>query len=373
MSATRPRPTAAFVRVFGLPATTLASAPGRVNLIGEHTDYNDGLVLPTAIPQRTSVELALCDDGLVSVYSDELSRDGQPQSYRLGDEARQGDWLDYVRGITWALQQEGWARRLRGLRLHISSQVPVGSGLSSSAALLVSLLRGLRSALALPLSEVELARIARRAEVELVGAPVGIMDQLACALCGPGSALYLDTQSLAMQSVALPPSLDLIVIHSGVVHSHAAGEYRVRREECQQAAALLGVKSLRQLGVVDLATLAKLPEPLVRRVRHVVTENARVEEAVQALKQADGMRLGSLFSASHASLRDDYQVSVPALDRLVQLGEDDPAILGARLTGGGFGGSVVMLARAGESRVAAERIAHRYQVETGHNPTILVP
>lgn len=165
MSATRPRPTAAFVRVFGLPATTLASAPGRVNLIGEHTDYNDGLVLPTAIPQRTSVELALCDDGLVSVYSDELSRDGQPQSYRLGDEARQGDWLDYVRGITWALQQEGWARRLRGLRLHISSQVPVGSGLSSSAALLVSLLRGLRSALALPLSEVELARIARRAEV----------------------------------------------------------------------------------------------------------------------------------------------------------------------------------------------------------------
>lgn len=375
MSGPKPLPPRPFTQIFGVPATALASAPGRVNLIGEHTDYNDGLVLPTAIPQRTTVELALrpVGDELVSVWSDELCRDGRIWSYRLGEEARQGDWLDYVRGVTWALRQEGFGSRLRGLRLHISSQVPVGSGLSSSAALLVSLLRALRVALALPLPEVELARIARRAEVELVGAPVGIMDQLACALCGPGAALLLDTQSLAMQTVPLPSSLELIVIHSGVVHSHAAGDYRTRRRECEQAAALLGVSSLRQLSEADLPRLSSLPEPLGRRVRHVVTENARVVAAAQALSAGDGQRLGALFSASHASMRDDYEVSVPATDLLVRLGERDEMVLGARLTGGGFGGSVVMLARRGEAAAAARRIATAYQAESGHTPSVLVP
>ena len=373
MSEHLPRPASVFAKVFGEPATTRASAPGRVNLIGEHTDYNDGLVLPTAIPQRTSVELCLAQDGLVSAYSDELCRDDQVQSYRLGEEVRQGDWLDYVRGVTWVLRQEGLGERLRGFKLRVSSQVPVGSGLSSSAALLVSLLRGLRIALALPLSEVELARLARRAEVELVGAPVGIMDQLACALCGPGAALLLDTRSLAMQTVPLPPSLELVVIHSGVVHSHAAGDYRTRRRECEQAAVQLAVKSLRDLGPADLSQIMSLPEPLGRRVRHVVMENARVQAAVAALQAADGELLGSLFRASHASMRDDYEVSVPAVDLLVRIGEQDPAILGARLTGGGFGGSVVMLARSGQARAAALRIASQYQAQSGHQPTILVP
>lgn len=373
MSAHGARPPSVFAQIFGEPATTLASAPGRVNLIGEHTDYNDGLVLPTAIPQRTTVELCQASDGWVTVYSDELSQSGTTASYVLGDEARTGDWLDYVRGVTWVLRQQGYGSGLSGLKLRISSQVPVGSGLSSSAALLVSLLRALRIALALPLTDVELARLARKAEVELVGAPVGIMDQLACSLCGPGAALFLDTRSLAMQTVPLPASLELVVIHSGVVHSHAVGDYRTRRGECEQAAALLGVRSLRELDGSALPQLSSLPEPLGRRVRHVVTENARVEESVTALGAADGPRLGALFQQSHASMRDDYQVSVPAIDLLVSLGDADPDILGARLTGGGFGGSVVMLARAGCGLAAARRIASRYEAQSGHRPTVLVP
>lgn len=373
MSAHRARPPSVFEQIFGEPATTWASAPGRVNLIGEHTDYNDGLVLPTAIPQRTTVELCPAQDGRVTVYSDELSQPGTTLSYVLGEEVRTGDWLDYVRGVTWALRQSGVGSQLSGLKLRIGSQVPVGSGLSSSAALLVSLLRALRVWLALPLSDVELARLARKAEVELVGAPVGIMDQLACSLCGPGAALFLDTRSLAMQTVPLPESLELVVIHSGVVHSHAAGDYRTRRRECEQAAERLGVRSLRDLDESVLPQLVSLPEPLGRRVRHVVTENARVEAAVAALTAGDGQRLGELFRQSHASMRDDYAVSVPAVDLLVSLGEEDPDILGARLTGGGFGGSVVMLAQAGCGLRAGQRIASRYQAKSGHRPTLLVP
>ena len=373
MSSKLPHLPTRFQQMFGVAATARATAPGRVNLIGEHTDYNDGLVLPTAIPQRTEVSLALADDGVVSVYSDATSGDGPASSYRLGEESRHGDWLDYVRGVTWVLRQEGLLTRLSGLRLAISSQVPVGSGLSSSAALLVSLLRGLRIALALPISEIDLARLARRAEVELVGAPVGIMDQLACALCGPGAALLLDTQSLQMDTVPIPSSLELVVIHSGIVHSHAAGDYKTRRRECQLAAQQLGVTSLRQLGEADLPRIMGLPDPLGRRVRHVVTENARVQTAAVALAAGDGETLGRLFAASHASMRDDYEVSVPAVDQLVEIGAADPAIWGARLTGGGFGGSVVMLAREGEGRAAAIRIAEKYRSHVGHNPTVLVP
>lgn len=373
MSTHQPRPPSGFAQIFGEPATTWASAPGRVNLIGEHTDYNDGLVLPTAIPQRTTVELCPAKDGRVTVYSDELSEPGTTLSYLLGEESAMGDWLDYVRGVTWVLRQSGLGARLSGLRLRIQSQVPVGSGLSSSAALLVSLLRALRIALALPLSDVELARLARKAEVELVGAPVGLMDQLACSLCGPGAALFLDTRSLAMRTVPLPAALELVVIHSGVVHSHVAGDYRTRRRECEQAAERLSVRSLREMDESVLPKLDALPEPLGRRVRHVVTENARVEAAVAALAAGDGVRLGELFRQSHASMRDDYEVSVPAVDLLVRLGDADPDILGARLTGGGFGGSVVMLAKAGCGLVAARRIASAYEAQSGYRPTVLVP
>ncbi len=360
---------ASFQDLFDRPADTLASAPGRVNLIGEHTDYNDGFVLPAAIPQRTTVELARRDDDLVRAYSAQVP--GPVLSYRLGEEARQGRWLDYVQGITQALAAAGHAH---GFDVRISSEVPLGSGLSSSAALEVALLRGLRTAFSLPIDDVSLALLAHQGETQLVGAPVGVMDPFACHFADERTALLLDTRSLEYERIPLPPDCALIVLYSGVDHELRAGTgYRTRRAECQRAASLLGVSSLRELGPDAGPRIAALPDPLNRRVRHVVEENARVQQAVEALWARDLLRLGALFYASHRSMRDDYEVSVPEIDTLVDMARAEPAVYGARLTGGGFGGSVVMLARPVDAGPVAERIAGLYAHSTGRSPRVLVP
>jgi galactokinase len=358
-----------FSDLFDRPADTLASAPGRVNLLGEHTDYNDGFVLPAAIPQRTTIELARRDDDLVRVYSAE--RPGPIQTYRLGEEARKGLWIDYIQGVTQALAVAGHAH---GFDARISSEVPLGSGLSSSAALEVALLRGLRTAYSLPIDDVTLALLAHRGETGLVGAPVGVMDPFACHFADERTALLLDTRSLELERIPLPPGLALIVVYSGVDHRLAAGGgYRTRRAECERAAALLGVPKLRDLDPAAGPRIAALPAPLDRRVRHVVAENARVLQAVDALWARDLLRLGALFHASHRSMRDDYEVSTPEIDTLVDLARAEPGIFGARLTGGGFGGSVVMLASPDEAAALAARIARRYHQATGRSPRVLVP
>ena len=350
-----------FRTLFGHPADVVASAPGRVNLIGEHTDYNDGLVLPTAVPQCTTVELALRRDDRVGVASASIAGDAV-RSYRLGRESRAGDWLDYVQGCTRVLAEQA---ALRGFDARIASTLPLGGGLASSAALAVALLRALRTALALPLDDVALALVAHRAEHDFVGARVGVMDQMAASLAGAGTALFLDTRSLAHEAVALPASLGLLVIDSGIAHRHAAGDYNARRNECERAAALLGVRTLRELPDDAVAHAATLPEPLARRVRHVVGENARVREAVAALRAADLQALGTLFLASHASLRDDFAVSLPELDALVEIAAAEPAVYGARLTGGGFGGAVLIAARADAASETASRIVAVYRARTG--------
>ncbi|MDX2088698.1 MAG: galactokinase [Kofleriaceae bacterium] len=343
-----------------------ASAPGRVNLIGEHTDYNGGFVLPTPIPQRTHVELERRGGDLVTVTSREMRA---TRSYRLGDERRSGDWLDYVQGCTAVVRAAG--HPLEGMALYIRSDVPVGSGLSSSAALEVAVLRALRRAFELALDDVALALLGQRAENELVGAPVGAMDQLVASLGAMGTALFIDMQSLHTRRIPLPAA-DLLVIASGLAHDHAAGDYRTRRAECEVAARELGVRSLRELTATDLPRVDRLPAPLARRVRHVVTENARVLAAVDAILEEDVARLGRLFRASHVSMRDDYQVSLPAIDRLVELADAHPDVYGARLTGGGFGGSIVALARAGTSGGAAAVICDRYGADTGQTARVLV-
>ncbi|MEJ7601594.1 MAG: galactokinase family protein [Kofleriaceae bacterium] len=218
---------------------TSASAPGRVNLIGEHTDYNAGFVLPTVIPQRTRVVLAARTDRHVIVHSREL---GETAAYEVGAEQRRGNWLDYIQGCTHALVTDG--HRLAGFELTIASDVPLGSGLSSSAALEVATLRGLRELFGLEIDDVAIALLGQRAEVELVGAPVGVMDQMAASLGQPGTALFLDTRNLETRVVPLPAA-DLIVIASGLRHDHATGDYRTRRAECEDAARRLGVASLR--------------------------------------------------------------------------------------------------------------------------------
>ena len=338
----------------GTESVVRAAAPGRVNLIGEHTDYNGGFVLPTAIPQQTQVELTRRPDQRVEARS---TNDPLRGGYVLGQEHARGDWLDYVQGVTWALRQAGFGSP-SGFDLSISSTVPLGAGLSSSASLEVACLRAIRQAFELDgLDDVRLAQLGQTAENDFVGAHCGIMDQMAASLADGSTALFLDSRSLEFRRIPLPSNADLVVVHSGVVHEIAAGDYNTRRAECEEAARRLGVPQLRDLGPADLALVERLPDPLGRRARHVVTEDERVLQAVQALQDADLARLGELFFASHASMRDDFEVSVPAIDVLVEIARADADVYGARMTGGGFGGAVVMLARHGRGRAAGERIA----------------
>jgi galactokinase len=346
-------------------------APGRVNLIGEHTDYNGGFVLPTAIPQRTRVDLVRRQDRRVILATGLFGGETRAE-FALGEERPRHDWLDYLAGATWLLRREGMP--LGGFGATISSTVPAGAGLSSSAALLVATFRALRQAFGLELDDVRIALLAQQVENEFVGARVGVMDPMAASLADGDTALFLDTRDLSFRPVAIPAAaMELFVIHSGVEHSHAHGGYNARRAECEEAVKLLGVAQLRDLGEADLGRLDVLPDLLRRRARHVITENARVLHAVAALEAADAAGLGRLFLESHRSMRDDYEVSTPEIDRLVEIAAAEPEVCGARLTGGGFGGSIVGIATPGRAAAAAARIAGRYAGETAREGRVLVP
>jgi galactokinase len=365
-----------FEALFGRPPALTARAPGRVNLIGEHTDYNDGLVLPAPIPQHTEVQIAPTSGTTVRAWSANVASatPATVVSYELGQERPRRDWLDYVQGVTDALRKDGHA--IDAFDLRVSSEVPAGSGLSSSAALEIALLRALRTAFDLPLGDVDLARLGQRAENDLVGAPVGIMDQMAASVGQPGQALFLDTADLSFELVPLPASLDLIVIDSLVRHNHASSEYRTRRAECEQACAALGIRRLRDADPPTPALLDRLrtlPDPLGRRARHVVTENVRVRQMVEALRTDRLEECGRLLYEGHASMRDDYQITVPDIDALVDVAREQPDVLGARMTGGGFGGAIVALTRAGAGRRAAQAIVAAHRARSGRDAVVLVP
>ncbi|HEY1958209.1 MAG TPA: galactokinase [Polyangiaceae bacterium] len=341
-----------FREVFSRVPHVVASAPGRVNLIGEHTDYNGGYVLPMAIPQRTVVELAVRADDVVRLWSANVDHDGRAM-YKLATERRTREWHDYVQGVTRALRQAG--HRMSGFDARIDSRVPIGRGLSSSAALGVAILRAIREAFDLEIDDVSLALLAHRSENDLVGAPLGVMDPLASSLADDHTGVFIDTRSLRIERVPLPTGTEIAIIDSGVAHSNATGGYKLRREECMAAAEMLGVEQLRDAYRID--KIEALPEPLRRRARHVFSENARVLAAVASMRADDAVALGGLFLESHVSMRDDFEISTPEIDALVMRAASDPMVYGARLTGGGFGGSVVILAHAGHGRAAAERIA----------------
>jgi len=359
-----------FVELFGHAPEVTASAPGRVNLIGEHTDYNDGFVLPLAVPLRTRAAVARRADDLALVASRERD-DGHIAEYQLGRERAGRDWLDYVKGVTTMLRRAG--HHLGGFELALESDVPLGSGLASSAALLVTVLRALRELFGLQINDVELARLGQRAEVDFVGARVGIMDQLCASLGDEAHALFVDTRSLDYERVPFPAALELAVIGSGVAHSNAAGEYNTRRRECEAACERLGVASLREAGPEDLPRIEQLPPLLAGRARHVVTENQRVLDTVAALKAGRLDDLGPLLAASHRSMCDDYQVSVSEIDLLVELADARSEVVGARLTGGGFGGSIIALCRAGAAAEAGRAIVAEYRARTGRPGRLLVP
>ncbi|MFK3738389.1 galactokinase [Massilia sp. TN1-12] len=347
---------------FGGAPEVSATAPGRVNLLGEHTDYNDGFMLPVATPQATTVALARSSDDQHHLYSDTL--DGNVTFAARGGSAPQG-FGSYIEGCIRLMEARGVA--VPPLRVFVTTDLPVGSGLSSSAALEVAMLRALRELLGIGLDDVELARIAQRAEIDYARVNCGIMDQMASSLCDERSMLFVDARTLEHRLVALPEGAELIVVDSGVPRTLAASKYNERRAECEEAARKLGVKALRD--VTDPAALDGLPELLRRRARHVVLEDLRVLEAAQGVPAE---RFGALMNASHDSLRDDYEVSIPELDQLVAHLRAAPGVFGARLTGAGFGGACVALCRTGSAREAAEAALSTYN-KAGRQGRMLIP
>jgi galactokinase len=334
-------------------ATTAAAtrrflAPGRVNLIGEHTDYSGGLVLPAALDLGVTVTAVAAER--IRLRSD---AEGVPVDV-AGDGSGEpaAGWGRYVAAV--AAQLAVLGRPAIGIDGTIASTVPPGAGLSSSAALEVAVATALCAVAGFHLEALELAAACRNAEEQAVGVPCGILDQAASVLGEPGHAILLDCGSLAHEAVPVPDGLRLLVVDSGERHAHESSGYAERRSELEAGLAALGWPAPSQLGVDDLAPLNGVP---LRRVRHVVTENARVREAVAALRAGDEERLGALFRASHESMRDDYEITTPALDELVDLAYAAGAVA-ARMTGGGFGGSIVALVHADlAERIAAEVVA----------------
>ncbi len=352
-----------FEEVFGGTPQAVGDAPGRVNLLGEHTDYNDGYVLPIAIPQRTRVAIRRSVADRFTVYSANLDR-----TVTFDWKAPPTDgFATYVFGCLFEARAEGFD--VPPLDIHLSSNVPIGVGLSSSAALEVATLRALRTLLNVQLDDVRLAQLAQRAEVMHAGVRCGIMDQMAASLAGTKQALFLDTRTLHRCLVPLPPDSAVLVLDSGIKRSLAGSSFNQRREECEEAARRLGVQALRDIGTNEVAKLATLDEPLRSRARHVVTENARVLQAVEC---DDAVEFGALMNASHSSLRDDFDVSVPALDRLVALLQAQPEVYGARLTGAGFGGACVALCRPSAVASVATQALDEYAAE-GFSGALLVP
>jgi galactokinase len=359
----------AFRRLFRNAPDGRGEAPGRVSLLGEHGDYHCGFVLATVLPQRTTVALRRREDRTVRAYSVALG--GEADVFTIGTEQPGRGWLDYVQGVTYVLREHGVLPP--GFDVRIDSTLPVGAGVSSSAALVVSLFRALRSLCDLPVDDLEIARLAHRVETHFVGAAGAVVDQMACSLGRQGQALLIDTRDRDFDLIAWPSAAELVVVDTGISQAHANVDYVARRRQSSQAAAALGVEHLREVGVDALAAIDLLPDPLARRARHVVTENHRVLAAAGALREGDVEMVGRLFADSHASLRDDYGASTPALDAFVASALSDPAIFGARMTGGGDGGAVVMLSRAGQGRVAAERIANAWERRQGLRATVLAP
>ena len=350
-----------FEDIYSAVPEAQASAPGRVNLLGEHTDYNDGFVLPIAIPQQTHVAMRRNGQTQFSLHAAEL---GQTVRFALAQPPAE-HFASYVYGCL-VLATEG-GTTIPPLDIHVASSVPIGVGLSSSAALEVATLRCLCQLLGLALDDVQIAQLAQRAEIDYAGVRCGIMDQMASSLAGTERALLLDTRSLARRFVALPPASSVLVLDSGIARSLAGSGYNARHAECEQAARLLGVASLRDVTGVD--ALAVLPELLQRRARHVVLENARV---LQAIDCSDAAAFGALMNQSHASLRDDYEVSTPGLDTLVALLQRQPGVFGARLTGAGFGGACVALCKTGALPGVATAVLAAYAA-AGHSGRLLVP
>ncbi|MHB0876024.1 MAG: galactokinase [Anaerolineae bacterium] len=369
------RVVSAFASVYGYAPEIVARAPGRVNLIGEHTDYNDGFVLPIAIDRAVSLAAAGRDDGMVRLHSLDF---GQEVSFSLADIAfdEEQRWSNYPRGVATVLQRRGYT--LRGMDAVVAGDVPIGAGLSSSAAIEVATAVAFRALGGFDLAPADMALAAQEAENTFVGMNCGIMDQFISALGRRGHALMIDCRSLEHCAVPLPGGCAVLVANTMKQRGLVDSEYNRRRSECEDGVRLLqrrlpGIRALRDVSMAALELhAATLPPTVLRRCRHVVGEDARVLAAVKAMQQDDARTFGDMMVASHASLRDDYEVSCAELDFMVEAALGEEGVYGARMTGAGFGGCTVNLVATASVAAAANAIRAKYAAWSGVTPELYI-
>jgi galactokinase len=358
---------ATFAARFGDAPELLVRAPGRVNLIGEHTDYNDGFVLPAAIDRELWIALRPRPDRRVLVHS----LDFGPGEFPLDGLSHGEDaWIEYAKGVAWVLGEEG--RSLTGWEGVLGSDIPIGAGLSSSAALEMAALRAFAAVSGFPWEPKEAALLGQRVENHWMKVNSGIMDQLAVGLGRAGHALLIDCRSLEVEPVPLPDGVALVVLDTGTRRGLVGSAYNERRERCEAAARACGVPALRDVDAPTLAAVVGLEATARRRARHVVTENARTLEAARVLRSRDLERMGRLMDESHASLRDDFEVSTEALDTIVDLAGREPGCVGARMTGAGFGGCAIAMVEEGRAAEFARRVADAYRAALDLQPEVYV-
>jgi galactokinase len=356
-------------------AASVYRAPGRVNLIGEHTDYNDGFVLPAAIEFYCWAAAAPRADGKLVIHSENFNETVEESIDWLSPLAKK-HWGNYPLGVAWALRQAG--KPLTGANIYLTGEVPLGAGLSSSASVEVATGFALLNESARTIDRKELAQLCQKAENDFVGAHVGIMDQFVSCYGRASSALLLDCRSLEHKFVKLPADVTLVICNTMVKHELASGEYNARRAECEEGVRILRIvlPQIRALRDVTLSQLEEhrriLPPKVIARCRHVITENARVQSAVEAFHRADSKALGPLMQESHRSLRDDYEVSCKELDLMVEIASAQPGLIGARMTGGGFGGCTINLVESVAVADFKRKVAAEYSSRTGLTPEIYV-
>jgi galactokinase len=358
-----------FQTVFSAPPQWVVRAPGRVNLIGEHTDYNDGFVMPLAIDRAVWIALRPRDDGRVVAHSVDYDQTAEFSLDALQN--GQTGWLEYIKGTAWSLQEEGF--RLNGWEGVVLGDVPAGAGLSSSAALEMATARAFAQVSGLVWDPARMAILGQRAENRWVGVNCGIMDQLISAVGQKDHAVLIDCRSLALQQVPLPPGLSVVVLDTATRRGLVDSAYNERRANCEASARYFAVAALRDVDMTTFEQLANGLDPVAeRRARHVISENERTQRAAEAMQRGDAETLGRLMIESHVSLRDDYEVSSEALNAMVDAALMHPACFGARMTGAGFGGCAVAIVRSEAADDFARQTADVYQNQTGQTPSVYV-
>jgi len=354
---------------FGSLPEFLIRAPGRVNLIGEHTDYNDGFVLPMAIDRAVWIALHSREDGRVTVHSFEQA---EPTDFSLDDiQHENGHWSEYVKGMAVILQEAGYI--LAGWQGVLTSDIPIGSGLSSSAALEMAVGCTFSAVSHFPFDRVEMARVGQKNENEWVGANTGIMDQLISTHGQVGHALLIDCRALSMQAIPLPEDTAIVVMDTMTRHSHIDSGYNERRESCERATDIFRVSHLRDVTFEQFQAKASALDDITRRrAKHGITENQRVLDAVRAMNTGDARVVGKQMNASYTSLRDDFEVTNDELDIMAKIAQTQSVCFGARMTGGGFGGCAVALVQADKAEEMASAVASQYEAATGRKPIIFI-